>query len=451
MTRRWLCALGVIVLAASAASAQSRSADALPPPADPGWRPGAGVSPYWPTTLPAQAGETPVAAPVNGTWGEYGGVASGCGGATPCGASGEQCYARTEYLLWWVKNPRVPPLATTAPAEFVNQDPLPFTTTIFGGETEDFQEFSGGRITAGCWLDGAQCLGFQASYFQLEHKFIHFEGSSNGDPILGRPIFDVGQGEPALIEFAVPGRSTGSVSAALSDRFWGADADLRTRVTSIFSDRLVVFGGFRYLQLDEGLAAAGTANFLPGVEPPPVVILPSNGQVVPVQSLSDFDAFNTHNHFYGVDFGAEANYEFGRWYVDAIGRLALGDNHEVVTINGSATAVSTTGQVFTIPRGLLAQPTNIGRYDNDHFAAVPEVTLNLGYHLTSNLSCFVGYNFLYISHVVRPGDQVDLNVNTTQVPGLGNGVLVGPAKPSFAFKDSDFWAQGVNFGVALRY
>ena len=46
-------------------------------------------------------------------------------------------------------------------------------------------------------------------------------------------------------------------------------------------------------------------------------------------------------------------------------------------------------------------------------------------------------------------EQIDLAVNTSQPP-LGGG-LVGPARPAFSFRDSDFWAQGVSFGVEFRY
>jgi hypothetical protein len=50
--------------------------------------------------------------------------------------------------------------------------------------------------------------------------------------------------------------------------------------------------------------------------------------------------------------------------------------------------------------------------------------------------------------VARAGSLIDLGVNTT---GLPPGPLVGPARPAFAFHSSDFWAQGLDFGVEVRY
>jgi putative beta barrel porin BBP7 len=38
------------------------------------------------------------------------------------------------------------------------------------------------------------------------------------------------------------------------------------------------------------------------------------------------------------------------------------------------------------------------------------------------------------------------------VPTTGNvGPPVGPIRPAFTSKDTDFWAQGVNFGLELRF
>ncbi|HET7719587.1 MAG TPA: BBP7 family outer membrane beta-barrel protein, partial [Acidimicrobiales bacterium] len=63
-----------------------------------------------------------------------------------------------------------------------------------------------------------------------------------------------------------------------------------------------------------------------------------------------------------------------------------------------------------------------------------------------------GYTVLYWSSVVRPGDQVDLLVNASQIPSnlLPTG-LVGPARPAVLFRDTDFWAQGVNLSLEVRY
>ena len=52
-----------------------------------------------------------------------------------------------------------------------------------------------------------------------------------------------------------------------------------------------------------------------------------------------------------------------------------------------------------------------------------------------------------LSSVARAGDQVDLRVN----PNLITTTPVGPANPPFAIHDTNYWAQGVNFGLEFRY
>jgi hypothetical protein len=60
--------------------------------------------------------------------------------------------------------------------------------------------------------------------------------------------------------------------------------------------------------------------------------------------------------------------------------------------------------------------------------------------------------------VVRPGNQVDLAVNVTQVPAHpafapvpAFGSLTGPLHPLLPFADSDFWVHGISIGVEVRF
>jgi hypothetical protein len=106
----------------------------------------------------------------------------------------------------------------------------------------------------------------------------------------------------------------------------------------------------------------------------------------------------------------------------------------------------------TVPGGLLVVSSNAGVRAHDEFAAVPEFGINLGYQICKSLRAFVGYTFLYWSDVARPGDQINRTVNPTLVPASrAFGTPIGPAEPSFTFQHTEFWAQGANFGVELRW
>ena len=83
---------------------------------------------------------------------------------------------------------------------------------------------------------------------------------------------------------------------------------------------------------------------------------------------------------------------------------------------------------------------------------VPEVKVQVGYDVTNNIRVFAGYDFLYVSDVVRPGNQIDPRVNfSQQAAPVGGGALVGPALPAAQFNHTDFWAHGVNVGLQFRY
>ena len=86
----------------------------------------------------------------------------------------------------------------------------------------------------------------------------------------------------------------------------------------------------------------------------------------------------------------------------------------------------------------------------DRFSVVPEVGINVGYQVTDHINVFVGYSYLYWNNVVRPGNEINLALNSTRTP-VSLVPPTGPIAPIFSFRDSDFWAQGVNFGVGLRF
>jgi len=90
---------------------------------------------------------------------------------------------------------------------------------------------------------------------------------------------------------------------------------------------------------------------------------------------------------------------------------------------------------------------------HDPVTFVPEVGVNLGYEFGRHVRVFAGYTFLYWSDVVRPGVQFSRVVNPANAP---TSLEFGSAAPAqlgtgTVFRHSDFWAQGVNIGVAFRY
>jgi hypothetical protein len=80
------------------------------------------------------------------------------------------------------------------------------------------------------------------------------------------------------------------------------------------------------------------------------------------------------------------------------------------------------------------------------------VGVNLGAQITPRLRARVGYTFLYWSEVSRPGNQIDRALNPTQIPGpTGSPALVGAPRPAPLNSSTSYRAQGLNFGLELRY
>ena len=59
----------------------------------------------------------------------------------------------------------------------------------------------------------------------------------------------------------------------------------------------------------------------------------------------------------------------------------------------------------------------------------------------------LGYSFIYWSRLARPGDQIDTDLNLSQLPP---GPLAGAARPEFDMHFTDFWAHGLHVGLQYR-
>jgi hypothetical protein len=203
----------------------------------------------------------------------------------------------------------------------------------------------------------------------------------------------------------------------------------------ICSDRLylVALGGFRFLKLKDELQINEQFRFA------------GNSVDLP-------DEFRTENRFYGGQVGLEAGVQLGRFTIDFRGKLGLGQVQQIADVNGSTNVLAPDGTTTLFQGGLLALRSNIGRHQRDELAFLPEVGFNVGLQLTHYAKLYAGYSFLWVSTVARAGEQIDPVVNVTQFPILsGNGPLIGPARPAFNFAGADFWAQGLNVGLELRY
>jgi len=355
-----------------------------------------------------------------------------------------------EYLMWWTQAAQVPVLVTTSSPQFNGQLGVGNTTPLISGPFG--QTFhSGGRFTLGRWFGNEQIRGVEARGFFLGQAASTTTLSTMMVPFLARPFNNVNPNTPffgsdsEIIADSV--RATGGAQIHLENQVWGGEINYRRNLLGdpCSMCRLDGIIGYRYLDMSEKLTITEQFATLPGA----AIGMPLASGVV-------FDSFRTTNQFNGGQIGLVGTYQRGRWSLDGRAAVAFGTTNRTLEITGSQNLVMTNGMPATAAGGLLALPgANIGRYSDSVFSVVPEAGLNVGYQLTSRMKLFVGYNFLYMGNVLRPGNAIDTNVDAARIPNFlppgSAGPVAGPPSPGPQFRSSGFFVQGISFGLQFNW
>jgi hypothetical protein len=406
----------------------------------------------------------PDAMPGAGPEGCYGGCPQRCGPPCGGGCSSPCCCSVAPYwvdlrtLLWWTRGMETPPLVTTGTsASQIGALGLPGTTVLVGGGTLLDGMQVGGQLQAGLWLNHCGTVGMEGDFLALGGTSFHYRAWSNGTPILARPFMDTNPDPdfngPEAEAVAVPLQAAGSVSVDARtwfettgvdarfylggcERCWSSPCDPCTTIHSGWRADLLL--GYRYLRLQDHLSVTEELTELADAKNPN-------------SSFYVEDDFDTRDQFNGGEIGLRYTIHRNRWSLEATPRIAFGTTHEQVGINGYSVITAANGITNTYPGGLLAQTTNIGNYSKNELAVVPQIALTLGYQLTPRLQATFGYSFLYWSRVARAGNQIDIDVNDLYIPSGETHTISGPADPKFAFNQTGYWAQGINFGLDYHW
>ena len=221
-------------------------------------------------------------------------------------------------------------------------------------------------------------------------------------------------------------------------------AELNSLATLPFcycGSKFIALAGFRYLNFREQFTFSTNSPF----NPPHVRDI-----------YITKDEFSTKNNFYGGQFGLVWQYNWNCFSISAKGKIALGATCENLVINGRLLTndYNDFGSVLEYPGGYFGLPTNIGKYSQTKFAAIPEFNLSFGYTLFNWMEIKLGYTFMYVSSILRPSKQIDPNINPTQSVSYTGAVpplLLGDASPKANLKASGLWVQGLNIGLEIRF
>jgi hypothetical protein len=418
--------------------------------------------------------------------GESGPYLQGCStcGSAVCQAQGgcgygsrPVLYVRGEYLAWWADGMYIPPLVVRGDA-VANPDPPPaqvFSNAFvnYGNQTILDGVRSGARVRVGYWLDDYGKTAIEGEYFGFGSVSTRFVDGGDGTfPIVGRPLIDATTGLNAVEDVSFPG-IMGSVAVDADSTFQSAGIGIRRNLCCVSGQTCCgdsvtcgsqvggcgagvgdgpcgtlfqkgtrhtdVYYGFRWAQLQEGIAIQENLQVIP-----PSTDVGTTFQVN--------DAFEVNNEFVGGELGFLWDWEYRRWSLEALSKLAIGSTRQRVRINGSTTRTELGEPPETRSGGLLAQDSNIGSYERNELSVLPQLGVTLGYKLTERLKLTGGYTFVYWSNVVRPGDQIDLEVNPGNLPFADPPDLDGlPARPQFSYRQNDFWAHGLSAGLEYQW
>lgn len=368
-------------------------------------------------------------------------------------------YARGEFLLWTTRGFHVPPLVTTA-SQFdpeATRGALGFDSTrlLFGDGNIGSGLRPGARVTLGYTADPCGLCAIEGNFFFLARKSDGAFFNSNTTPVIGRPFFNINTGaqdrELTTSPGIVPGdvfNGVGTLQITTSSTLLGAELNNRWLLWTGCDFDVSGLVGFRYLDLNDKLRIEENVTSLRDI--------PGNPGQPPISRAGDrilvFDRFDTRNQFYGGQFGLNAEWRRGPWFLETGAKVALGATHQAIDINGGQRISSLDGRVQNFNGGLYALSSNSGHFTQNHFAVVPEVGLKVGCNITENIRLFVGAEFMYWSSVVRPGDQIDQALDANLIPNSGAPFpTANQVRPRVPFRTTSYWATGLIAGVEIRY
>lgn len=397
-------------------------------------------------------------------------------------------YVGADYLLWWVNHGPSPVLLTTAPNNGNGNGALtggklddPTTIVLFTGRDIDYRGFSGLRAWIGFEASPDGFWSLEAGGFYLSPRSVNYSaaGNADGSPLLTTPFLDAATGRQSSLDINSQDNLgnpyiIGSIAIHSDIKVWGYEANAIAHSIRTSERSVDLLFGYRHLRMIENLTinqvvtAAQDGNF---TIQSPTVGQGQNSYFDAIAGSPVFisDYFGTRNSFHGGQAGARFSWDFGQLTAELAGKVAFGVTHQQVTINGSTTTPAATD--LKIPKivgplntsgGVFTTVSNIGSYSQNQFTVVPEINFSLKYAVARWMNVQLGYTGLYWSNVVRPGAQIDSTINTKLVPtGAFLPTLQVPdgsfrsdreqARPVFNFRDTAFWAHGINIGVEFRY
>lgn len=334
-------------------------------------------------------------------------------------------WLRAEYLQFFMAaEPYAEPLVTASDAADQGLLGAPSTKVLFGGHAQPLGAFSGIRLTGGSWFNNQRTYGAEVSAFVLPTKTqgLLIAGDQSPGSVLALPFTSRHNGlsTPSSVVLGQQAATTGGVQIRTSTVLWGVEANgLRMiRQAPDVPGDLSFLAGVRFIQLGERFAMSSESTALGGL-------------------VNRDDHVHTQASFYGLQIGGRGVRRWGRLSLQGTAKVGFGATSNLVTLSGQNNTFS-----FGSPDP-NASPANIQRNYLYDFSVVPELQARLAYDVRPGWRFSAGYDFLYWTRVLRPGNQLSTNVDATNQAAA----LAAPFSTLPADRHSNFWLHGWNIAI----
>jgi hypothetical protein len=401
-------------------------------------------------------------------------------------------WASGDFLVWQIRRGSLPALTQTVPVGVITArgsittisnsagttttsttlvPPPPIPPTLLPVSVQsvsnlntdgslNFSEQLGGRFAAGVWLDSEQTFGLECAGFWLNRETLGFNSTTTGtSPSQG--IFTLPVSNTFIVTTSTAVVSTTSQSAftqtlplaivrqasdtllgTATTEMWGGEVNVRCASSCLGAVSGLV--GFRYVNFQEALNVRNSAELSQTAQFPDGGVTSFPSDLI----FTSVDSIRTRNQFYGAQVGLDLDMYCGRFFIDLSAKTGVGVMHESVSV----TAISTVPNVdHPVAGGLFSSPFDQGTHNRNRIAFVPELNVKVGYQICPCVRAYLGYDFLWLSTVLRPGEQTGISASGIQATIAGSTSAITVNQPTFRYQDSNVWVNGINFGVEFRY
>jgi hypothetical protein len=367
-----------------------------------------------------------------------------------CPSGEEMFWFDARYMLWQRDGFALPALATTSTnpvdAGILGQ---PTTSVLAGDNFVSDHVRSGFGLEFGYWLDPLTDWGVAGDFFNAGRDSYGVVLGPDDEQLIARPFLNAQTGLQNSRPINVPDELVGVLTVAAFDDFHGAGAWMQRCVwftgngcTGAGTARLNVLGGYRYYHQDSlvfiredfAALAGNTDGFATGFE------------------HHAFDKFAGRNEFHGAEIGLQGRMQQCRWWCEGLAAVAVGPTRHVVFVEGAS--ISDEPNLPPVLDGngnlLTSDVTNVGRYVDDEWQAIPRFRLGAGWQVTEWLGVELGYN-LVVWDIVHAADGFppDLAVDVRNLPAV---TTPGGAEPAFpGLRERTMVAHGLDLGLEVTF